>query len=62
MTFQELDFAKHRAYLPGQQLNPGPSGEDAAFKIGQPRDVGSPIPRQARCIGRHQGSKIFYLP
>jgi len=41
-----------------QQLNPGPSGEDADH-FGQPRDVGSHIPRQARWIADTRALKHF---
>src|SRR5262249_41329106 len=61
MRWVILDLGELPCLVDVSKLNPGPSGEDADA-VGPPRDVGSPIPRQAYWIGRHQGPKHFYLP
>jgi hypothetical protein len=60
MRWVILDPGELPCLINVSKLNPGPSGEDADA-VGQPRDVGSPIPRQAYWIGRHQGPKHFYF-
>jgi len=43
-------------------LNPGPSGEDADISVGQPRDVGSPVPRQSALGSADIGARSIYFP
>jgi len=45
-----LDLGELPCLMDVSKLNPGPSGEDADA-VGQPRDVGSPIPHPVAGIG-----------